>query len=460
MLDTFEQQVGIYKTDDIKFSGAHIALYLFISDHLLFKYIQAGLMSSDEKETSPVDTAPENNASKRKADVEEIEVDLAAPEPPSKRARRAMKKGKSATSKAKKDNDNEDLEGEETENKDKKDDKTARSEHGVWIGNLRFTVTPQELRQWLIDNSGGVLTTEMITRVKLPTSKTPGRDKSAPPTNKGFAYVDFSDIGGKVAAIALSETEWHGRRLLIKDSTSFEGRPKKEAEAKEDGAEGGREGGRNGGGRGQPAVDPNASRKIFVGNMSFKTTEDDLARNFEKCGEIEWVKIATFEDTGKCKGFGWVKFKEPEAAAWAVKGFVKVKEAIETEDDFRDGNDDDNAEKDGGDDDEDADKEKSKKKKKNGQQQKQFNTRKWYVNRMLGRELKLELAEDDQVRYKKRFGKDRPADAPNGGGQRGPREGGDRRQHRPAKAETAEEMQTARLTGRVVEHTGTKVTFD
>ncbi|KAJ3474378.1 hypothetical protein NLG97_g9871 [Lecanicillium saksenae] len=101
-------------------------------------------MSSDEKEMSPVDTAPENNASKRKADVEEIEVDLAAPEPPSKRARRAMKKGKSATSKAKKDNDNDDLEGEETENKDKKDDKAARSEHGVWIGNLRFTVTPQE----------------------------------------------------------------------------------------------------------------------------------------------------------------------------------------------------------------------------------------------------------------------------------------------------------------------------
>lgn len=401
-------------------------------------------MSSDEKEMSPVDSAPEANASKRKADVDEIEVDLEAPEPPSKRARRAMKKGKSASSKAKKDNDNDDLEDDEDANKDKKGEKAPRSEHGVWIGNLRFTVTPKELRQWLVDNSGGVLNSDMITRMKLPLSKIPGREKTDPPTNKGFAYVDFSDIGGKVAAIALSETEWHGRRLLIKDSKSFEGRPKKEAEAKEGGADG-KEGGR-------PTVDPNASRKIFVGNMSFKTTEEDIIRNFEKCGEIEWAKIATFEDTGKCKGYGWVKFKEPEAAAWAVKGFVKIKEAIETEDDFRDGDD---ADKDG---EEDEDKAKAKGK-KNGQQQKQFNTRKWYVNRMLGRELKLELAEDDQARYKKRFGKDRPADAP-GGGPRGPREGGDRRQHRPAKAETAEDMQTARLTGRVVEHTGTKVTFD
>ncbi|KAM3446997.1 hypothetical protein MY3296_009154 [Beauveria thailandica] len=416
-------------------------------------------MSSDDKEMSPVDASPETNSAKRKADVEEIEVDLTAPEPPSKRARRAMKKGKSATLKAKKDNDNNDLEEEEeTTNTDKKDDKAARSEHGVWIGNLRFTVTPRELRQWLIDNSGGVLTSDMITRVKLPLSKTPGRDKSEPATNKGFAYVDFSDIGGKVAAVALSETEWHGRRLLIKDSTSFEGRPKKdkEPEAKEDGGAGSRKGG-----GAKPAVDPNASRKIFVGNMSFKTTEDDLRRQFEKCGEVEWAKIATFEDTGKCKGYGWVKFKEAEAAAWAVKGFVKIKEAVETEDDFRDdsssdGGDNDDDEEEAKDE-EDADKPKKKRgQQQKQQQQKQFKTRKWYVNRMLGRELKLELAEDDQSRYRKRFGKDRPANA--AAGRRDG--GGEGRRHEHKKAETAEDIQTARLMGRVVEHTGSKVTFD
>lgn len=414
-------------------------------------------MSSDEREMSPVDTAADANANaKRKAEIDEIEIDIEAPEPPSKRARRALKKGKSLDSKAKRDNDNNDLELEDETSTKNNNEKAARSEHGVWIGNLRFSVTPLELRQWLIDNSGGVLAVDMITRIKLPVNKVPGRDKKTdPPTNKGFAYVDFSDLGGKVAAIALSETEWHGRKLLIKDSKSFEGRPKKEVVAK-DGTEG-----KDGS---APAVDPNASRKIFVGNMSFKTTEEDVLRNFEKCGEIEWAKIATFEDTGKCKGYGWVKFKEPEAAAWAVKGFVKVKEAIETEEDFRDDKEDDDENKksaDGDNDNDDTDDKKKTKKNTNGQHQKQFKTRKWYVNRMLGRELKLELAEDDQSRYKKRFGKDRPANAPNrGGGSRGPRENGDRRQHRPAKAENPEDIQNARMTGRVVEHTGSKVTFD
>lgn len=399
--------------------------------------------------SSPAPEDPQvTQASKRKADLEEIEVDVSAPEPPSKRAKRALKKGKSLPAKATSD-DEKDNDGEGGKSKSEK----ARSEHAVWIGNLPFNVTPQELRQWLIDNSGGVLTDESITRIKLPMVKTPGgRAKDEKPVNKGFAYVDFTDIGGKVAAIALSETQLAYRKLLIKDATSFEGRPKKEKEATE--------GDEKANGQKQPgaqdaaAKDSKASRKIFVGNLSFQVKEDDVWKNFEKCGEIESVKLATFEDSGKCKGYGWVRFKDAEAAAWAVKGFVKVKEDIETEADFEDDNDSSS---------------------KNNQQQKQTKTRKWWINRMFGRELKLELAEDDQARYKKRFGKDRGA-AKNGPPRGGPRgnfrrdqnggenEGGAREElSRPperAQAKTAKDLEIARLTGKVVESTGTKMTFD
>ncbi|KAF7542947.1 hypothetical protein G7Z17_g11143 [Cylindrodendrum hubeiense] len=387
---------------------------------------------SDEPaaESATESAAEPSNSSKRKAEIEELEVDVSAPEPPSKRARRALKKGKSLPSKQ--DSSKQDSDDETGEKKDKKD---ARSEHGVWVGNLPFFVGPVELRKWLIDNSGGVITEEMITRIKLPTNKEPGRDKSAKPTNKGFAYVDFTDINGKVAAIALSENDLGARKLLIKDSKSFEGRPKKEPETAEpeevDPA--------------QQKKDANASRKIFVGNMGFKTTEEDLSRNFEKCGEIEWVKVATFEDTGKCKGFGWVKFKEPEAAAWAVKGFVKVKEEVETEKDFKAGSDDDSDEE---------------------PQEKQYKMRKWWVNRMLGRELKIELAEDDQVRYKKRFKKNPNADKddatrprkayrPNDGGESA---AADSVAAKPLKESS--DIAVARLTGAVVKHTGSKMTFD
>ncbi|KAG6058949.1 hypothetical protein E4U17_007283 [Claviceps sp. LM77 group G4] len=437
-------------------------------------------MATSERESS-AQADGENGAATKRKSMDEIEVDLALPEPPSKRARRALKKGKSLPLKsgnADDKDDDEDTDGEDSgdkKNKDKKDKK--RSEHGVWIGNLPFTIQATELKQWLVDNSGGVITDESITRIKIPTLKEPGRDKTQKPSNKGFAYIDFNDVGPKVAAIALSETTLGQRNLLIKDSKSFQGRPakEKEPEAVENGLD--KQSNKN-----KKEVDPNASRKIFVGNMSFKTTEDDVRRNFEKCGEIDWVKVATFEDTGKCKGYGWVKFREPDAAAWAVKGFVKVKEAVETEEDFQEGKDED----DEGDNSDASDDDNGNGKKK-GQQPKQFKTRKWWVNRMLGRELKLELAEDDQARYKKRFGKDAPkrqGDAGDGGdavsGDRNryskgrssrPHDGGeaagdgssrdksrDKRASRPLKE--ASDIQVARLTGAVVKHTGTKISFD
>lgn len=385
-------------------------------------------------------------SSKRKADVEEIEVDVNAPEPPSKRARRALKKGKALPTKPSSDDEKEDKD-EQKDGKEK-----VRSEHGVWIGNLPFRLTGAELRTWLIDNAGGVITEESITRVKLPTVKDANRRKDEKPANKGFAYVDFADIGAKVAAIALSESELTGRKLLIKDAKSFEGRPAKEPEPE---AATGKSDGKSDAKTDQ-RQDANASRKVFVGNLSFKVTEDDLIRNFEKCGEIEWAKLATFEDSGKCKGYGWVKFKEPEAAAWAVKGFVKIKERVETEDDFRDDKSEDEAE------DEDS----KDKKDKSSANQKQFKTRKWWVNRMLGRELKLELAEDDRVRYKKRFGKDapkRPDDTSRPPRRSRPDERDDSRgtkSSEPAPFKAAEDIAVARLTGGLVEHTGTKVVFD
>lgn len=411
--------------------------------------------SMDSGEEQPVHQDGEIvTSTKRKSNLDEIEVDVSAPEPPSKRARRALKKGKALPAKANSD-DEKDGDGDD-DKKDKK--KKTRSEHSVWVGNLLFSVTAAELRQWLIDNSGGVIATESITRIKLPMSKEAGRDKTQKPANKGFAYVDFSDIGGKVAAIALSETELGHRKLLIKDAKSFEGRPAKEKEPEE--ATVGPDGKiQHSATTAEQRKEANASRKLFVGNMSFKTTEDDVRRNFEKCGEIDWVKVATFEDTGKCKGYGWVMFREPEAAAWAVKGFVKIKEQVETEEDFKE--------------DEQADGDNKQ------QQQKQFKTRKWWVNRMLGRELKLELAEDDQSRYKKRFGKDAPKAMGADGGERsnkfsqgrnnsrsrreeGTGENGDaaaaQKVAKPLKE--ASDIQVARLTGAVVKHTGTKMTFD
>jgi cold-inducible RNA-binding protein len=55
------------------------------------------------------------------------------------------------------------------------------------------------------------------------------------------------------------------------------------------------------------------SKKLFVGNLSFQTTESDITNAFAQCGEVESVSIITDRDTGRSKGFGFVVMDEAGA---------------------------------------------------------------------------------------------------------------------------------------------------
>ena len=52
------------------------------------------------------------------------------------------------------------------------------------------------------------------------------------------------------------------------------------------------------------------SKKIFVGNLSFQTTENDLNDVFAQHGPVEAVAIITDRETGRSKGFGFVTMTE------------------------------------------------------------------------------------------------------------------------------------------------------
>jgi cold-inducible RNA-binding protein len=52
------------------------------------------------------------------------------------------------------------------------------------------------------------------------------------------------------------------------------------------------------------------SKKIFVGNLSFQTTENDLNDAFAQHGPVEAVAIITDRETGRSKGFGFVTMTE------------------------------------------------------------------------------------------------------------------------------------------------------
>jgi RNA recognition motif-containing protein len=55
------------------------------------------------------------------------------------------------------------------------------------------------------------------------------------------------------------------------------------------------------------------SKKIYVGNLSFRTTEDELTSLFAQVGAVESVSIITDRDTGRSKGFGFVSMNDEDA---------------------------------------------------------------------------------------------------------------------------------------------------
>lgn len=64
-----------------------------------------------------------------------------------------------------------------------------------------------------------------------------------------------------------------------------------------------------------------SSSKVFVGNLNFATTKDELATAFSEAGEVVDVHIPADRETGRPRGFAFVQFSTPEAAAEAISKF-------------------------------------------------------------------------------------------------------------------------------------------
>lgn len=58
--------------------------------------------------------------------------------------------------------------------------------------------------------------------------------------------------------------------------------------------------------------------KIYVGNLSYQTTESELRAMFEPHGPVTSAKLATDRETGKPRGFGFVEMND-EGARAAIK---------------------------------------------------------------------------------------------------------------------------------------------
>ena len=55
------------------------------------------------------------------------------------------------------------------------------------------------------------------------------------------------------------------------------------------------------------------TKKVYVGNLPFRTTEEELANLFSQVGPVESVSIITDKETGRSKGFGFVSMGSEDA---------------------------------------------------------------------------------------------------------------------------------------------------
>lgn len=61
------------------------------------------------------------------------------------------------------------------------------------------------------------------------------------------------------------------------------------------------------------------STNLFVGNLSFSTTNDTLRSAFEPFGEVTSANVITDRDTGRSRGFGFVEMSSADAAKNAIE---------------------------------------------------------------------------------------------------------------------------------------------
>ena len=64
----------------------------------------------------------------------------------------------------------------------------------------------------------------------------------------------------------------------------------------------------------------NTENKLYVGNLSFKMTEDQLAQTFGAYGTVGSASIVTDRETGRSRGFGFVTMGSADEAKAAITG--------------------------------------------------------------------------------------------------------------------------------------------
>jgi len=80
-------------------------------------------------------------------------------------------------------------------------------------------------------------------------------------------------------------------------------------------------GGRGGGGGGGAGNGDRAERSVFVGNIAYKASEEDLTQLFSQAGQVVSFRLICDRETGRPKGYGFCEFADATGANNALSSF-------------------------------------------------------------------------------------------------------------------------------------------
>ncbi|GAB4853127.1 hypothetical protein Ancab_017311 [Ancistrocladus abbreviatus] len=130
--------------------------------------------------------------------------------------------------------------------------------------------------------------------------------------SKGVGYIEFYDAMSVPMAIALSGRPLLGQPVMVKPSEAEKNLVQSTSTAA-------------GGAGGLAASYSGGGRRLYVGNLHYNITEDQLRQVFEPFGSVELVQLP-LDETGHCKGFGFVQFTrlEDAKAAQNLNGQLEI----------------------------------------------------------------------------------------------------------------------------------------
>ncbi|CAG8502237.1 6908_t:CDS:2 [Funneliformis mosseae] len=153
----------------------------------------------------------------------------------------------------------------------------------IFVGRLSYNVDAEWLRQEFKEAGE-------IVDVRIASDRNTGR-------SKGFGYVEFATAEGASNAMKFSGKEIDGREINLDFATQQQSKKNNNIQ------------------RGTSEV----SDTLFVGNLAFSITEDQIWETFGQYGQIVSVRLPTHEDSGGLKGFGYVQFADTDSAQKAME---------------------------------------------------------------------------------------------------------------------------------------------